>query len=96
MPKGWLGSAAHRAAQPTELSDEPLPGTKGGNAASKHEGTLQQERRRQGHVPAPRAAGTGTPPHPAQAANSLPRGCELLRVTHSFLLLIVPSRLNLI
>lgn len=76
MPKGWLGSAAHRAAQPTELSDEPLPGTKGGNATSKHEGTLQQERRRQGHVPAPRAAGTGTPLTPRRQQTAFHAGAS--------------------
>lgn len=35
-------------------------------------------------------------PASARTGNSLPRKCELLRVTHSSLLLIVPSRLNLI
>lgn len=90
-----MGSAAHGAAQPTELSDEPLPDTKGGNAASEHKGTLQQKRQCQGHVPATQAAGTGTPASPC-ACNSLPRGCKLLWVTHSFLFLIFPSRLNLI
>lgn len=90
-----MGSAAHGAAQPTGLSDEPLPDTKGGNAASEHKGSLQQKRQWQGHVPITQAAGTGTPASP-YACNSLPRGCKFLWVTHSFLLLIFPSRSNLI